>query len=366
MLVNLANQFVEKGLEIHLVVFQKTGDYWNILSPKVKVINIDRKGIRIIIPFAKYILKERPASILAFMRGPNVIAIIANVLALRKARLVISERCTYSKERLNVLKWLVGDSILAEHLVKKIFAKILYPLADEIIAVSRNVAEDLEKYGGYKKGRVKYIYNPTITPELFELAKEEIQHPWLAGTEPTILAVGRLNPQKNYYMLIEAFAKVRKSLKAKLIILGDVFTPAEKEEKIKLMNFVDDLGIKDDVDLAGFQKNPYAFMSRTTLFVSSSNFEGLPNVLIEALACDAPVISTDCESGPREILADGKYGTLVPVGNREILAEAIKEALSNLESHKQMTLNFQKDAMYQFKREYAAEKYLDVLLSYTR
>jgi len=362
MLVNLANQFAQKGQEVHLVVFQGIGDYWDILSPEIKIFILNKHGLGILLPFTKYLWKERPCSILSFMLTPNIIAIIANVLSLWQARLVISERITYSKVELNSLEWLTGKSLFAKNSLKKIFAKLFYPLADEIIAVSKAVAEDLEEYGGYRKGRVKYIYNPTITPELFVLAKEEPQHRWLNEDVPVILAVGRLNPQKNYSLLIEAFAELRKSLKAKLIILGDVFMPEEKEEKIKLVKLIDELGIKEDVDLAGFQKNPYAFMSRTDLFVLSSDFEGLPNVLIEALACAAPVGATDCASGPREILAGGKYGILVPVGDKDKLAAAMKSALHNLESHKKMTMDFQREAMQQFTREYAAEKYLDVLL----
>ena len=132
-----------------------------------------------------------------------------------------------------------------------------------------------------------------------------------------------MTPQKNFPLLINAFQQIQEETKAKLVILGG------GPEKPKLKKLIQEYEISDHVYLPGYVSNPYAYLSRASLFALSSDFEGLPTVLIEALACGCPVVSTDCPSGPREILEDGKWGTLVPVGDAEKLAEAMVKTLNN-------------------------------------
>jgi glycosyltransferase involved in cell wall biosynthesis len=349
--VNLANAFTEEGREVHIVVIHGEGKYWDILSPKVKVFNLNCQRVRFAFrPFLHYLRTEKPRSILSFLQSCNVLAILANLLTLRKARLVISERTVYSKEK-------VLRSTFLNFLMRKTMAMFLYRFADDIVVVAKSAAEDLDAYAGFRKGRVKYIYNPTITSELLSLAQEKITHPWFGGQMPVILSAGRLHYQKNFPLLIEAFSELIKTTPARLMILG------EGEDKEALEALIRQKGIASSVELAGFQKNPYQFMKHASLFVLSSRYEGLPNVLIEALACGTPVISTDCESGPREILDNGKYGMLVPVGDKQSLVDAMKECLSHPGKHKQMAAEFQNHAMKQYSREYAAGQYLNLLLN---
>jgi glycosyltransferase involved in cell wall biosynthesis len=162
-----------------------------------------------------------------------------------------------------------------------------------------------------------------ITPEVREKARARLQHPWFeTGQPPVVLAVGRLTKQKDFPLLIRAFAQVCQKRRARLIILG------EGPDRPLLEAQVSELGLEDEVALPGFVENPYAYMSRAALYVLSSQWEGLPTVLIEALYCGAPVVATDCPSGPREILANGRYGALVPMGDVSALAQAIEAGLA--------------------------------------
>ena len=200
--------------------------------------------------------------------------------------------------------------------------KLLYPSANAIIGVSQGVSDDLEMQLALPKGRVRTIYNPVINSELLDQATETVEHPWLKSQNiPVFLAVGRLTAQKDFANLIKAFALVRQSKPARLIILG------EGELRSELEQLVDKLRISEDVDLPGFASNPYSYMSQARCFVLSSRYEGLPTALIEAMACGCSIVSTDCPSGPQEILAGGKYGFLVPIEDSKLLSEAMLAVL---------------------------------------
>jgi len=182
-----------------------------------------------------------------------------------------------------------------------------YPWASKVVAVSEAARSDLLAVAGLQPDSIQVINNPVVTPRLFERAKVPLDHPWFAaGEPPVILGVGRLVTAKNFPLLLRAFALVRKEQPARLVILGD------GEQRQVLEWFVD---------------NPYPYMARAGAFVLSSSFEGLPTVLIEALALGVPVVSTDCPSGPSEILQQGRWGALVPVDDERALAEGILQAL---------------------------------------
>jgi len=229
-------------------------------------------------------------------------------------------------------------------------AKLFYPWADGIVSVSHGVAKDLIDLTEINSGKIEVIYNPVITPELTEKAKEPVEHPWFApGEPPVILGVGRLVAQKDFSTLIHAFAKVRKIRPARLMILGN----GREEEKLQAL--VKDLGIEKDVAWVGFVDNPFAYMKRATVFALSSAWEGLPTVLIEALAVGIPVVSTDCPSGPAEILNAGKYGELTAVGDVKGMSEAILRVLSG------RIKSVFPEWLEQFTWETATQKYLEVL-----
>jgi glycosyltransferase involved in cell wall biosynthesis len=225
-----------------------------------------------------------------------------------------------------------------------------YPLADCVVGVSAGVAEDLVRDVGVDPSKVRVIYNPIVTPDLEESASAPVPHPWFEDGSPVFVAAGRLRPQKDFPTLLRAFARLQGSHGARLVILG------EGPERQSLEALTSELGIDGDVELPGATPNPYAYMARATAFVLSSRWEGLPTVLVEALRCGATVIATDCPSGSREILADGRYGTLVPVGDVAALAEAMEAALEG-------RLGSAPDESWQpYEQQAVVERYLEVLL----
>lgn len=189
-----------------------------------------------------------------------------------------------------------------------------YPRADALIAVSRGVAEDLSRLSRLDPSRFHVVHNPVDCDQIHRSATAPARHPWLDGREPVVLAAGRLEPQKDFVTLLRAFAAVRRSRRAKLVILG------EGRERPALEALAAQLGVRDDVSLPGFIPRPYPEMARASVFCLSSRHEGFPNVLVEALACGTPVVSTDCPSGPSEILEPRH---LVPVGDPDVLARAL-------------------------------------------
>ena len=201
--------------------------------------------------------------------------------------------------------------------LEKALLSWIYPSADKIIAVSNAVAADAAKYMGMEPARIQVIYNPVLAAEQAMVEDAHI-HPWLAdGCPPVILGVGRLTAQKDFGTLLRAFADVRRLRDVRLLILG------EGEQRDQLMTLASELNIQSDIQMPGFVRNTRPYMERCKVFVLSSEYEGLPTVLIEALASGCPVVSTDCPGGSREILANGKYGELVPVGDEQAMARAI-------------------------------------------
>ncbi|NLD95439.1 MAG: glycosyltransferase, partial [Fibrobacter sp.] len=239
-------------------------------------------------------------------------------------------------------------------------ARVFYPRADAVVAVSKGVASDLVEKVGVPKSIVRVIYNPTVDEEIFSLMRERASHPWL-GDEgpPVLLSVGRLTAQKRFDVLLRAVSIVRRHRPVRAIILGD------GGERSRLGSLAGELGLGDCVSLPGLEKNPYSYMARARLYVMSSAWEGFPNALVEALACGLSVVSTDCPSGPREILAvnelgAGSYGTLVPVDDPQMLAEGI---LFELDRYRERA-NLRRRAQT-FTAERAARSYIDLMRTRT-
>jgi glycosyltransferase involved in cell wall biosynthesis len=276
------------------------------------------------------------------MGHANLVAVWAARLAGRVVPVIVTEHNTLSQEtsrqsRLSGKLW--------PHLLRT-----FYPWATTIVAVSRGAADDLARTSGLPRDRVEVVYNPVITPTMMALARQAPDHPWFAaGQPPVILGVGRLTRQKDFATLLRAFAEVRRQRPARLLILG------EGEDRPALEALATELAVADDLALPGFQENALAFMAGSAVFALSSAWEGLPTVLIEALAAGTRVVSTDCPSGPREILQDGRLGALVPVGNAAALAAAILEAMDR------PTSVVPPDALTPFTRDASVDHYLQVI-----
>jgi len=342
-MLNLAYGFVERGLNVDLVLARAVGPYLEQVSPKVRVVDLKAQSAASSLPkLTHYLRQVRPTTMLVALHYPCEIAVLAKRLAGVSTRVIVSEHNTLSQEAVGIPQMSVRLTPLA--------ARLFYPWADGIVAVSQGVADDLGQITRLSSNRIQVIYNPIVLPELFTLAQEPVEHPWFKPSEPpVILGVGRLHPQKDFPTLIRAFAEVRKVQQARLMILGD------GPERQALTTLVSELGLTEDVAFPGFVQNPYAYMAKAAVFVLSSAWEGLGNVLVEAMAIGTPVVSTNCESGPGEILADGKYGALVPVGDSAAIAQAIVSILAG------NTQKLDPGWLDQFTLEVCAQKYLALL-----
>lgn len=343
-MVTLANGFVERNVHVDLVVGSATGPYRADLSSKVRLVDLGQRRVaRCLGPLATYLRQERPSALLSALTHSNVIAVIAARLARAGIRVVVSEH--------NHLSLAQGRDKSPRVRFLRQIARRTHRMADGIVAVSEGVADDLVSYMGIKKNKVKVVYNPAVSPEVHRRSQETVNHAWFnPGEPPVIIGVGRLVPQKDFPLLLRAFAKVKEKREARLIILG------EGPLKDDLESLVVKLRLSSDVELLGFVDNPYAYMRKSALFVLSSAWEGFGNVLVEAMACGTPVVSTDCPSGPAEILEGGKWGRLTAVGDVQALSDAINEALED-RTHPDVRLR-----ACDFGVRQAVEGYLSLLL----
>jgi glycosyltransferase involved in cell wall biosynthesis len=314
-MVSLANAFVAEGFAIDLVVGRATGPYRSSIDRLVNVVDLRRGRLVSCLPaLARYLHRARPTVMLSTPNQANIIAILARRLAGVETRLVIREASTLSLAASNARN--------RRGRLRPLCTRMLYRKADVIVAISQGVADDLAACAGIDRARLSVIYNGIDVLEILREAAEPIEHAWLQpGEPPVILGAGRLTKAKDFGTLIRAFARLRRRHEARLVILG------EGEERPRLQALIRDLGLEGDAGLPGFERNPFAYMARARVFACSSAWEGFGNVVLEALACGTPVVSTDCLSGPAEILDGGTYGTLVPVGDDAALANALSRAL---------------------------------------
>jgi glycosyltransferase involved in cell wall biosynthesis len=342
-IVNLAQGITERGIRVDLVIVAAKGALLDQLPPAVRLVDLGASRVlRSIGPLAGYLRRERPRVLVSSMGHANLVAVWAARLAGRITPVVVTEHNTLSQEAQHERR-LAGR--LWPHLLRT-----FYPWATTVVAVSRGAADDLARTSGLPRDRVEVVYNPVITPTMMALARKVPDHPWFApGQPPVILGVGRLTRQKDFFTLVRAFAEVRRRRPVRLVILG------EGEDRPALEALAGELGLADEVALPGFQENALAYMAGSAVFALSSAWEGLPTVLIEALAAGARVVSTDCPSGPREILQEGRLGALVPVGDSAALAAAILEALERPARAAPL------DALTPFTRDASVDHYLRVI-----
>ncbi|MCB1690059.1 MAG: glycosyltransferase [Halioglobus sp.] len=320
-------------------------DFFDLLRPVLLASKIAPETARLR-SLQQYIEDSRPDVILSALPYANLIAIWAKRKSKHTPAVIVSERialATYCAAPSNFRKWRWR---YLPALVRR-----TYPGADKVVAVSNYVADELTAVVGLQKGLVTTIYNPVVDDSLRERAREELEHPWFRpGAAPVVLGVGRLTEQKDFATLMRAFSRVREDREARLVILGEGGLRADLE---KLAN---QLGISADVDMPGFVANPLKYMARASVLVLSSEYEGLPGVLIQALACGCPVVSTDCPGGSAEILADQKYGALVGIGDVDAMAEAVRAELDNPRS-RDLLLQRAED----FTVERAVDKFLELI-----
>ena len=289
---------------------------------------------------AEYVSREQPDCILPSLPNAKVATLLASRLLPHFPPIVPTVR----------------NAIHARRRHHRRRYRRLFERASHFVCVSRGVTDDLIEQLGVPKERVSTIYNPVVTPNLDLQMAAPANHPWMSdGKEPVILSAGRLSRQKDYPTLVKAFARVAANRPCRLIILG------EGGRRRALERLVRKLGLTDRVSLPGWVDNPLAFMSRASLFVLSSRYEGLPGVLVQALACGCPCVSTDCPWGPAEILRDERLGRLVPVGDPARLADAMSTVLDRPANRQAL-----REGAAHFSAARAISAYEDVLLSVIR
>ena len=356
--LTLAHAFAARGHRVDLVVIRSEGPLLHEVSPLVRLVALDsrpsrlpdwlnRRSLRVaanIGALAAYLRRERPDILLSAASHVNLAALWARRLSRVPVPLVVRasnhlSRSSFTTERPpRLLGWWL--------------ARACYPWADAVIAVSDGVAEDIARLTKMPRERITTIYNPTVTEEMKAMARAPLDHPWLVpGAPPVILGAGRFVAQKDFPTLLRAFARVRAVRPARLVILG------EGKKRRRLEALARKLRVAEDLALPGYVDNAPAWMGRASIFVLSSAWEGLPGVLIEAMACGCPVASTDCPSGPSEILDHGAYGPLVPVGDEGAMARAILSVLGD--PPEPSTLRAR---AAEFSVDRAADRYLEVLL----
>lgn len=320
-------------------------DFFVLLRPVLLAKKIAPEIARIT-SLQRYLKTGQPDVVLSAITYANLLVIWAKQMSGSDVSVIVSERIalsTYCAAPSNARRWrwrYLPDVV-----------RRTYPGADAVVAVSGHAADELTTKIGLNQLSVTTIHNPVVDDTLRASAKEALDHPWFApNTVPVILAVGRLTEQKDFATLMHAFARVRAQRHVRLVILG------EGRLRPDLDQLASELGIAADVAMPGFVGNPFQYMARASLLVLSSRYEGLPGVLIQALACGCPVVSTDCPGGSREILADGKYGALVSVGDAQAMAEAIRAEMDNPKD-KAMLLRRAED----FSVDRAVSNYLDLL-----
>ncbi len=319
-MVNLANGLAERGHAVELLLMRAEGAFLPEVAAPVGVRDLGCARVRAVpTALARALRETRPDALLACMWPLTTIAVAARAAASPGTRLVVAEHNTWGAAQSQYGR--------ATRVAIRASMRAGFPWADAVVAVSEGAADDLAAFAGLARDQITVVYNPVTRPTPPGRALREgagplppPNHRWSAAPR-RVLSVGTLKPQKNHDLLLRAFARVAREHDVHLAILGEGPLRGALEARAAA------LGVADRVHLPGFDPDPRPWLAHANAFALSSDWEGLPTVLIEALAEGIPVVSTDCPSGPREILRDGAFGALVPPGEEAALARALEGAL---------------------------------------
>ena len=314
----------ERGLDVELVVVRRQGVLAGDVPAGLRIVElaprdpsagqrgVSSRDVLAAVPLlARYLRRRRPAVLWSGAKAVNLAALAASRLSLSPTRVVL----TITNDLYHRASAQERGRKLSMFMIRR-----FYPLADKVITLSQAMTDDLVTKEGMPAELFEIIPPPIDIDRMDRLGREPVEHPWLQpGQPPVVLNVGRLAEQKGHSILLKAFAEASRSRELRLIILGE----GSQEARSELARRAAALGIAAKVDIAGFDPNPYRYMTRAALFVLSSLWEGFGIVLAESMACGCPVVSSDCPYGPDEILQHGRVGRLVPISDATALAEAI-------------------------------------------
>jgi glycosyltransferase involved in cell wall biosynthesis len=345
-IIFLAGALADRGIPVDLVVAKREGAYLEHVPSNVRLLDFGVVGsLRAFPCLVRYLRSNKPDVLMSALERANIAAILARKFAGYRLRLVVSERTNLWGQNLHEPGFLYA---LTPFLVKQ-----FYPYSDAVVAVSQGTKDALiTMVGASMEKKCEVIYNPAQINLVRDSAEEEVDHPWFCSDNKIVIAAGRLSLQKDFSTLIKAFSGVSDDPSVKLVILG------EGECRKDLEILVSTLGLCDRVWMPGFISNPWKYFARADLFVLSSLWEGLPNVLIEALVCGVPIVATDCPSGPFEILEGGRFGRLVPLGDIYGLCQAMKEKLY---AEHRLDEKLWAESLMKFTPETVVARYMEVL-----
>lgn len=333
----------DKGFDVALVARsypEDSGEHPGL--KKIKYHGLEfASGVGSIIPLISFIKKNKPGVVVGGMLQSNIVLMLSKILGFLDCKTILIDRVNPSKE-------IDGRKGFAYRLLPYLI-KFLYPRADALVSVSSGTRDNVLSIS-QKIKNIRVIYNPVVTKDKLAMSYEKVSHPWMNSDIPLLVSVGRLVKQKDFKTLIHSVSLVVEKLPVRLLILG------EGEEKESLLCLIRDLKLENHVSLLGHVSNPHPFLRNCELFVLSSAWEGFGNVLVEAMSYGTSVVSTDCPSGPSEILNNGEFGSLVPVGNCDFLAESILYSLKNPHDPSKLI-----NRALEFNEEAAAENYMNLL-----
>ncbi|MES9930000.1 MAG: glycosyltransferase [Candidatus Thiodiazotropha sp. 6PDIVS] len=315
---NLLPGMAQAGYQVDLLKIQNHGpELIRPLAENLRVVEFKTKHVYTALPeLIAYLKKNRPDVLLSDKDRVNRTALIANALTGGRARVVLRTGTTVSKN--------LASRSRFDRFIQRNSMRYLYRHADAILMPSVGAADDFANYIGVDRSSISVVPSPIITPRYYERLNQPLDHPWFKAGEPkVILGVGELCRRKDFTTLIRAFALLKDRYDCRLMIIGEGRARERLEAEVKRLN------LEDRVALPGFVDTPYPYMREAGLFVLSSLWEGLGAVLVEALAAGTPVASTNCPSGPEELLGDLPGEPLAEPGDEVSLAEAMARQLDN-------------------------------------
>lgn len=334
MLLGLAGRLVERGYQVDLVIVREEGELLAHVPAGVRVIPLHRRTPRSAIrPLAAYLRKERPGTLLSSLYRANVAAVIAGKVLVRGVRVVLREA--------NLEEYYIAHRGW-QSVIDNLLGRFAYRTCDCVIAVSRSLRDSLLARKISVPGKIRTIHNPA---PCISGNTERAAH-----ATPLIVACGRLAPEKDHATLLRAFAGLRRRMPASLVLLGDGPLRSTLESQAA------ELGIRDDVLFTGFVANPNPYFLAASVFVHTAAFEAMPNVLLQALAAGCPIVATSCPGGVNEVLANGKFGTMVKVGDEVGVADALERILKGTVTFPDATQHLK-----QFDVDTITDEYLDAL-----
>jgi glycosyltransferase involved in cell wall biosynthesis len=342
-MLRLAKGFVARGIAVDMILGTASGALLKAVPPGIRVVDLGAGRVLAATPgLSRYLTRERVDILLTGKDHASVVGWWARKLSTSSTRVIAT---VHTPPTANIEGYAGLTGRLLPHAVR-----FTLPRCDAVVAVSEAVAADLRR-GLPSLRRLTVIENPVLGPDIFEAAASPSQPEWLdeSGRLPVVLFVGRLAPVKNLPMLIEGFARLQEQCAARLVVVGD------GPERIRLETMVRSLGLNDRVHFTGFVATPYPLIARASVLALTSDYEGLPTVLIEALALGTPVVATDCPGGTRALLQDGRLGALVPVGDRSALTAALLQAIER-PPHLDVC-----DALTRFQSDHAVESYIALM-----